>query len=62
MKSQKNGHLYELDGDRKGPVDKGLLAPDEDLLSASAVKIVKDFMQREHEGNSNFGLMALVEN
>lgn len=61
VKSPKTGHVYELDGDRKGPVDRGfLLGPDEDMLAEGGLRIVKEFIQRED--NFNFSLMALVQN
>jgi ubiquitin carboxyl-terminal hydrolase L3 len=61
VKSPKNGHIYELDGDRKGPVDRGpLLGPDEDMLAEGGLNIVREFIQRENEVNFNFSLMALV--
>jgi len=61
VKSPKNGHIYELDGDRKGPVDRGpLLAPDEDMLAEGGLDIVREFIQRENDVNFNFSLMALV--
>ncbi|KAK5018710.1 ubiquitinyl hydrolase 1 [Cryomyces antarcticus] len=61
VKSHINGHIYELDGDRKGPVDKGpMLKPDDDILAHGGLAIVREFIQRERDGNSNFSLMALV--
>jgi len=35
----KDGHLYELEGSRKGPLDRGVLGDDEDVLSANALKL-----------------------
>ena len=65
VRSRGNGRLYELDGDRRGPVDRGLVVVpgpgEEDLLApgAGAVDLVRAYM--EHEGgNANFSLMALV--
>lgn len=61
VQSPKTGHVYELDGDRKGPVDRGLLlGPDEDMLAEGGLRIVMEFIERE--GNFNFSLMALVQN
>ena len=61
IKSHKNDHIYELDGDWKGPVDKGVvLGPDEDILTARGLSVAREFIQRERDGNSSFSLMALV--
>jgi ubiquitin carboxyl-terminal hydrolase L3 len=60
VKSPNDGRLYELDGDRSGPVDRGLvLGPGEDVLAPGAVDVIRGYMEREH-GNANFSLMALV--
>jgi ubiquitin carboxyl-terminal hydrolase L3 len=34
----KDGNLWELEGDRKGPLDRGALKDDEDVLSAAALE------------------------
>lgn len=34
-----DGHLYELEGGRKGPLDRGLLGDDEDMLSERALEL-----------------------
>lgn len=60
VKSSKTGHLYELDGDRKGPVDHGILEPGEDILSGRALSVVQNFIRREKGANVNFSLLALV--
>ncbi|KAJ4301695.1 ubiquitinyl hydrolase 1 [Kalmusia sp. IMI 367209] len=60
VKSNKNGHLYELDGDRKGPKDRGILEPHEDLLSDGGQNAIREFIQREQGQNSNFSLLALA--
>jgi ubiquitin carboxyl-terminal hydrolase L3 len=50
-----------LDGDKKGPLDKHImLRGDEDMLSENALKVVREFIQRE-KTNLNFSLMALAE-
>ncbi len=60
VKSQSNGRLYELDGDRRGPTDRGaVLGPGEDVLAPGGVEVIRDYMAREG-GNANFSLMALV--
>lgn len=34
-----DGHLWELEGSRKGPIDRGALAEDEDVLSPRALEM-----------------------
>lgn len=34
-----DGHLWELEGNRKGPIDRGVLAEDEDVLSPKALEL-----------------------
>ena len=58
VKSSKNGHLYELDGDRKGPIDHGVLAPTEDVLSERVLGIIKGMVEKA--GSVGFGLLALA--
>jgi len=60
VKSSKNSHLYELDGGRKGPLDRGYLKPDEDVLSEKALGVVKSFIGRECGKNINFSMVALA--
>ena len=60
VKSSKTGHLYELDGDRKGPVDHGRLNAGGDVLSGGALKIIQKYIHRENGANVNFSLLALV--
>ncbi|KAF9007155.1 hypothetical protein BDQ17DRAFT_1423223 [Cyathus striatus] len=57
----KNGHLYDLNGDLKGPVDLGVVSVGDgkgDVFDA-ARSVVKEYVGRE-EGNVHFSLMALV--
>jgi len=60
----KNGHLWELDGGRKGPLDRGPLGPDDDVLSDKALEAgVKAFLKREEAaggGELRFSLLALA--
>lgn len=59
-----NGHLYELEGSRKGPIDLGLLPPDADVLSQEALqKGPLAFIEREakrESGNMMFSCTVLV--
>lgn len=60
VKSHKDGHLYEMDGDRKGPVARGLLGSDEDVLDERGVSVIREFIQREDGGDTNFSLLVLA--
>jgi len=56
----KDNHLYELDGQRKGPLDRGDLG-DDDVLSEQAVKVVQRFIDREKgSGRLEFSLVTLA--
>ena len=58
-----NNRLWEMDGRRKGPLDRGLLTADEDVLSDNALDMgVRSFLRREAEaggGDLRFSLIAL---
>ncbi|KAF2143737.1 uncharacterized protein K452DRAFT_224874 [Aplosporella prunicola CBS 121167] len=62
IKSEDN-HLWEMDGRRKGPLDRGVLTADEDVLSEKALDLgVRSFLKREQEaggGDLRFSLIAL---
>ncbi|KAG9193033.1 ubiquitin carboxyl-terminal hydrolase L3 [Alternaria panax] len=60
VKSSKDNHVYQLDGDRKRPIDLGALTADEDILSEKCLGIIRGMMAKEND-NLNFSLMALVE-
>jgi ubiquitin carboxyl-terminal hydrolase L3 len=59
-----DGHLWELDGDRKGPIDRGVLGDDEDVLSPTALELgLKRIIKVEEEsgvGDVYFSALALV--
>jgi ubiquitin carboxyl-terminal hydrolase L3 len=60
----KDGHLWELEGDRKGPLDRGALKDDEDVLSPAAVekglgRLMK--IESEHGGDLRFSAIALAK-
>ncbi|WYZ41058.1 hypothetical protein EsH8_IV_001399 [Colletotrichum jinshuiense] len=62
VKSPDTGHLYELDGDRKGPVDRGVPEEEEKVdLGSKSLDVVRKFIAQGGE-NIGFSLMALVEN
>ncbi|KAK2746065.1 hypothetical protein FQN57_003405 [Myotisia sp. PD_48] len=58
-----DGRLWELDGRRKGPLDRGELSADEDMLSEKALsKGVKKFLESEAvggKGDLRFSLVSL---
>ncbi|KAK1910212.1 hypothetical protein P3342_006485 [Pyrenophora teres f. teres] len=59
----RDGHLWELEGNRKGPLDRGLLKEDEDVLSPAALeKGIGRLMRIESEkgGNLRFSAIALA--
>lgn len=64
VKSEQN-HLWELDGRRKGPLNRGQLALDEDVLSEKALDLgVRSFLKREAEAGGDelrFSLITLAE-
>lgn len=64
VKSQDN-NLWELDGRRKGPLNRGKLSTDEDVLSEKALDLgVRSFLKRESEaggGDLRFSLITLAE-
>lgn len=63
VRSQKSGHLYLLDGGRKGPVDLGIVfSEDDDMLSPSVAAALHKWFEREDGESINFSLLALVKN
>jgi len=63
IKDEKN-NLWELDGRRKGPLNRGSLSADEDVLSEKALDLgVRKFLKREEEaggGELRFSLISLA--
>ena len=62
VKSDDN-RLWEMDGARKGPLDRGMLKPDEDMLSENALRLgVRPFLEREKDagGELRFSLITLA--
>jgi ubiquitin carboxyl-terminal hydrolase L3 len=56
----KDGHLWELEGWRKGPMDRGALAEDEDVLSTKALaKGPLRIINREKASEGRFSVIAL---
>lgn len=65
VKSEASGNLWEMDGRRKGPINRGRLAEGEDVLSEKALELgVRAFLKREEEaggGDLRFSLITLAE-
>jgi hypothetical protein len=63
VKDQKDGSLWELDGRRKGPLKRGVLAEGEDVLSGKGLELgVQAFLKREEEaggGELRFSVVML---
>lgn len=57
-----DGHLWELDGGRKGPLDRGVLGDDDDALSAEVIDLgIQPYLQREKDsGNQDFEFSILA--
>ena len=59
-----DNNLWELDGRRKGPLNRGKLGVEDDALSDGAVNLgVRNFLKREEEaggGDLRFSLLALA--
>lgn len=64
VKNEKTNHLWELDGSRKGPLDRGLIGENDDVLSEAALDLgPRRFMEREEEvgkGELRFSLVCLA--
>lgn len=63
VKSAEN-NLWELDGRRKGPLNRGKLQPEDDVLAENALDLgVRKFLKREEKGQGGemrFSLIALA--
>ncbi|KAH7271614.1 hypothetical protein B0J15DRAFT_509715 [Fusarium solani] len=55
-----NGHLYDLEGGWGGPIDRGVLADDEDLLSDKALEATVKKFTNAADGNLEFSIIALA--
>ena len=57
----KDGHLYELDGGRGGPVDLGVLQEEEDVLSKNALDLGPlQYVKREGSGGGTVAFSCTV--
>jgi ubiquitin carboxyl-terminal hydrolase L3 len=61
----KDSNLWEMDGRRKGPLNRGQLGEEEDVLSEKALELgVKKFLAREEAaggGELRFSVIALAQ-
>ncbi|KIW63717.1 hypothetical protein PV04_08700 [Phialophora macrospora] len=59
----KDGYLWEMDGSRKGPLKRGFLGPEDDVLSEKGQELgVKSFLRREEAaggGELRFSVVML---
>ena len=56
-----DGHLWELNGGMKGPVDRGALTKDEDALSEMALQLgVRSFMRHAGSQDLEFSMVAIA--
>ena len=56
-----DGHLWEMNGGMKGPIDRGVLAQEEDMLSARALELgVRSFMKHATNHEVDFSLVAIA--
>ncbi|RMZ84689.1 hypothetical protein DV737_g941, partial [Chaetothyriales sp. CBS 132003] len=57
----KNGNLWELDGRRKGPLNRGKLEPDEDVISTKGQELgVSAFLKREEAGGGELRFSVVM--
>ena len=56
---KRSGRLYILDGDMDGPMAKGNLEENEDLLGRLGLDIIREYTKSDTYGM--FSLLALVE-
>ncbi|KAH8193681.1 hypothetical protein TruAng_012151 [Truncatella angustata] len=63
VKADSDKHIYELDGDRTGTIDTGVvLEAEDDVLSEKSVQFVRGYIDRvQHKQDGMFALMALVQ-
>ncbi|KAF7554566.1 hypothetical protein G7046_g6791 [Stylonectria norvegica] len=57
----KDGHLWELEGSSDGPIDRGLLRADEDMLSEGALEKGIGKYLKAANGELDFSMIALAD-
>jgi ubiquitin carboxyl-terminal hydrolase L3 len=58
-KSDDGKSLYELDGDRDGPIKRCTLLPDSDMFSEPVLKVIRSYLEAEKGASLEFSLVAL---
>ena len=56
---KRSGRLYILDGDMEGPIAKGILEENEDLLGRLGLEVIREYTKSDKDGM--FSLLALVK-
>ena len=60
-----DGRLWELEGDRKGPIDRGMLEEDDDVLSEKALSLgigrIIELEKASGGGDLRFSCIALSQ-
>jgi ubiquitin carboxyl-terminal hydrolase L3 len=57
----RDGHLWEMEGRRSGPVDRGVVGEEEDILSERVLGLsVYPYVNREKVAETRFSCLALV--
>lgn len=56
---KRSGRLYILDGDMDGPMARGNLEENEDLLGRLGLEVIREYTKSDTDGM--FSLLALVE-
>lgn len=54
-----NGYLYELDGDWKGLIDRGVFCWEDDLCGEVVLVVVKEYFE-DNLGDISYSLLVLV--
>lgn len=58
-KARDSHEMVELDGRRKGAIVRGTVGDDGDVLTAEAIEVIREFMDRDKNGE--FSIIALVD-
>jgi ubiquitin carboxyl-terminal hydrolase L3 len=56
----RDGHLWELEGSWNGPIDRGMLGEDQDLLCDEALDLGVRRFTKAADGNLEFSIVALA--